>query len=142
MRYTLFEDRHDELILIARVLSMGLFVIFGWSKLTGFPGTVAFMASQGLPLPTAAALIAVVMEFFAGIAVIIGFFTRPVALLTAVYTLATALTGHHYWTMLDGERMENMINFYKNVSIVGGLLLLSVTGAGKYSLDRRLAVTL
>lgn len=137
MRYTLFEGRRDELILVARVLLMGLFVIFGWNKLTGFSGTVAYMASQGLPLPTAAAVIGVVMEFFAGIAIVIGFYTRPIAFLAAIYTLAAALIGHHYWTLLDGARMESMINFYKNVSIAGGLLLLCVTGAGKYSIDRR-----
>ena len=137
MRYTLFDTRKDELILIARVLLMVLFVIFGWSKLTGFSGTVGYMAAQGVPLPEVSAVIAVVAEFFLGIAIVIGFYTRPVALLLAVYTLATAMIGHHYWTMVDGARMENMINFYKNVSIVGGLLLLSVTGAGKYSIDRR-----
>ncbi len=137
MRYTLFESRKDELILLARVLLMVLFVIFGWSKLMGFSGTVAYMAAQGIPLPAISAVIAVVAEFFFGIAIVIGFYTRPVALLLAVYTLATAVIGHHYWTMVDGTRMENMINFYKNVSIVGGLLLLCVTGAGKYSIDRR-----
>ncbi|WP_449427045.1 DoxX family protein [Rhodanobacter umsongensis] len=137
MRYTLFERRKDELILLARVLLMVLFVVFGWNKLTGFAGTVAYMASDGVPLPTVSAIIAVVMEFFVGIAIVIGFCTRPLALLLALYTLATAVIGHHYWTMLDGERMANMINFYKNISIVGGLLLLCVTGPGKYSVDRK-----
>ena len=137
MRYTLFEHRKDELILLARVLLMILFVIFGWSKLTGFAGTVAYMVSEGTPLPTVSAIIAVVMEFFVGIAIVIGFYTRPLALLLALYTLATAVIGHHYWTMLDGERMANMINFYKNISIAGGLLLLCITGPGKYSVDRR-----
>ena len=116
---------------------MVLFVVFGWNKLTGFAGTVAYMASDGVPLPTVSAIIAVVMEFFVGIAIVIGFCTRPLALLLALYTLATAVIGHHYWTMLDGERMANMINFYKNISIVGGLLLLCVTGPGKYSVDRK-----
>lgn len=137
MRYTLFERRKDELILLARVLLMVLFVVFGWNKLTGFAGTVAYMASDGVPLPTVSAIIAVVMEFFVGIAIVIGFCTRPLALLLALYTLATAVIGHHYWTMLDGERMANMINFYKNISIAGGLLLLCVTGPGKYSVDRK-----
>jgi putative oxidoreductase len=137
VRYTLFENQKDGLILIARVLLVVLFVIFGWSKLTGFSGTVAYMASLAMPLPTVAAAITVVAEFFFGIAIAIGFYTRPVALLLAVYTLVTALIGHHYWTMVDTARAENMINFYKNVSIMGGLLLLSVTGAGKYSIDRR-----
>jgi putative oxidoreductase len=137
VRYTLFESRKDELTLIARLLLMGLFVIFGWSKLTGFSGTAAYMVAQGLPLPAVSAVIAVVMELFVGIAILIGFYTRPLAFLLAVYTLATAVIGHHYWTLADGARAEAMINFYKNVSIMGGLLLLSVTGAGKYSIDRR-----
>jgi len=137
MRYTLFEQRKDELILLARILLMLLFVIFGWEKLTGFSGTVAYMASTGIPSPTLAAIIAVVMEFFVGIALVIGLYTRPLALLLALYTLATALIGHQYWAMTDGARMENMINFYKNMSIIGGLLLLCVTGPGKYSVDKR-----
>jgi putative oxidoreductase len=137
VRYTLFESRKAEVILIARILLVALFVIFGWSKLTDFGGTVAFMTAQGVPFPMASTTIAVVVEFFVGIAILIGFYTRPLALLCAIYTLATALVAHHYWTMVDGARAENMINFYKNISIVGGLLLLSVTGAGKYSVDRK-----
>jgi putative oxidoreductase len=137
MRYTLFEQRKDELILVARVLLMILFVIFGWSKLTGFSGTVGYMAAEGAPLPTISAIIAIVMEFFVGLALVVGFYTRPLALLFALYTLGTGLIGHHFWTMSDGERAANMINFYKNVSIMGGLLLLCVTGPGKYSVDRK-----
>lgn len=67
MRYTLFEQRKDELILIARVLLMILFVIFGWSKLTGFSGTVGYMATEGAPFPTLSAIIAIVMEFLSAL---------------------------------------------------------------------------
>jgi putative oxidoreductase len=137
MRYALFEHRKDELILVARVLLMILFVIFGWSKLTNFSGTVSYMTAEGAPVPTISAVIAILMEFFVGLALIVGFYTRPLALFFAVYTLGTALIGHHFWTMTDGERMANMINFYKNISIMGGLLLLCVTGPGKYSVDRK-----
>jgi putative oxidoreductase len=137
MRYTLFEHRKDEVLLVARVLLMILFVIFGWGKLTNFSGTVSYMAAEGAPLPTIAAIIATVMELLVGLALIAGFYTRPLALLFAVYTLGTALIGHHFWTMTDGERMANMINFYKNISIIGGLLLLCLTGPGKYSVDRK-----
>ena len=137
MRYTLFENRKDELILAARILLMLLFVIFGWSKLTGFSGTVDYMAHTGAPLPALSAVIAVVMELVVGLAIVVGFHTRPVALLLALYTLGTALIAHHYWTMSGMEQYMNMINFYKNVSIIGGLLLLCVTGAGKYSIDRK-----
>ncbi len=137
MRYTLFEQRKDELILIARVLLMILFVIFGWSKLTGFSGTVGYMATEGAPFPTLSAIIAIVMEFFLSHCDCGRFYTRPLALLFALYTLGTALIGHRFWTMTGDAYMANMINFYKNISIMGGLLLLCVTGAGKYSIDRR-----
>ncbi|RAS21369.1 DoxX family protein [Paraburkholderia bryophila] len=137
MRYTLFENQKDGIILVARVLLMVLFVMFGWSKLTGFSGTVAYMTSSGAPVPELSAVIAVVMELVVGIALLVGFFTRPLALLLAVYTLGTAIIGHHYWNMTGAMQYDNMIHFYKNISIIGGLLLLAVTGAGRYSIDRR-----
>jgi putative oxidoreductase len=137
MRYTLFENQKDAVILVARILLMVLFVMFGWSKLTGFSGTVAYMTSTGAPVPEVSAIIAVVMEFAVGVALLVGFFTRPLALLLAVYTLGTAIIGHHYWNMTGAMQYDNMIHFYKNISVIGGLLLLCVTGAGKYSVDRR-----
>jgi putative oxidoreductase len=136
MRFTAIEKRRDELILFARILLAALFVVFGWTKLTDFSGTIDYIAAEGTPLPMISAVVAVVMEFFVGLSLVIGFFTRPLALLLAIYTLGTALIGHHFWTLADGERIANMINFYKNISIMGGLFLLSLTGAGKFSLDR------
>ncbi|VWC71087.1 membrane protein [Burkholderia lata] len=134
---TLFENRKDELILVARILLMVLFVMFGWSKLTGFSGTVAFMASSGVPAPELSTIVAVVMEFVVGIALVVGVRTRLLALLLALYTLGTAIVGHHYWNMTGAVQYDNMIHFYKNISIIGGLMLLCVTGAGKYSVDGR-----
>lgn len=128
----------DIVILVARVLLVWLFVLFGWPKLADFGGTVAYMGQVGAPLPSLAALIAVIMEFFAGIAILLGLFTRPLALLLCLYTLGTALIGHHYWTMSGPAQHFNEINFYKNLSIMGGFLLLYVTGAGKYALDAHL----
>ena len=71
-----------------------------------------------------------------GVAITVGFYTRPLALLLCLYTLAAAIIGHQFWHMIEADRIEGMINFYKNVSIAGGLLLLSVAGPGRYSLDR------
>lgn len=127
----------DGVLLLARVLLVVLFLVFGWSKLTGYAGAVAYMAQAGLPMPQAAAAAAIVIEFFVALAVLIGFWTRPLALVLAAYTLAAAFVGHHYWTMSGADRFANMINFYKNVSIVGGFLLLYVAGPGKYSVDAR-----
>nr|WP_199047805.1 DoxX family protein [Dyella sp. ASV24] len=137
MRYTLLEGSRDGMLLLARLLLMILFVIFGWSKLTGFTDTVAYMTSVGVPMPSVTAAIAVIMEFFVGIAIAVGFYTRPLAIVLGLYTIAAAVIGHQFWNLVDPERIGAMINFYKNMSIAGGLLLLCVAGPGRYSLDRR-----
>jgi putative oxidoreductase len=130
------EQRKDALILVARILIVILFLLAGIPKLTGFSGTIGYMASVGAPFPTLAAIVAVAFEVFGSLALLLGVFTRPIALVYMVYTLGASLIGHHYWTMEGAERMANFINFYKNLSIMGGFLLLAVTGAGRYAIDR------
>jgi putative oxidoreductase len=129
------ERIRNEVILASRVLLVLLYVIFGWSKLTNYGGTVSYMATTGAPAPEISAVIAIAIEFFVGIAILFGIVTRPLALVMAAYTLATAFIGHHYWTMSGADQLANEIEFYKNVSIMAGFLLLYITGAGKYSLD-------
>jgi putative oxidoreductase len=124
------------LLLLARILLVIVFILFGWQKMIHFSGTIAFMGTEGAPAPIISAAIAVVMEFFAGIAILVGFYTRPIALLVALYTVGTAIIGHHFWTMTGGEQMNNMIHFYKNIAITGGLLALCAAGPGRFSIDR------
>jgi putative oxidoreductase len=126
---------HNELILVARLLLTALFLIFGRRKLRDFSGTVSQLVQLGVPTPVLAAATATFMEVAVAFAVAVGAFTRPAALLLLLYTLGTALIGHRYWTMKGAERVDSMDGFYKNLSIMGGLLLLCITGAGKYSID-------
>lgn len=137
MRYNLFGQGNDAALLVSRILLVTLFVMFGWSKLTGFSGTVDYMTHAGAPMPMISAVIAVVMEFVVGILLLVGFYTRPLAVLLAIYTIATALIGHRFWTMTGMDQYMNMINFYKNVSIAGGLIALAVAGPGRFSIDRK-----
>ena len=127
---------NDELILAARLLLATLFLIFGWRKLRDFSGTVSQMAQLGVPIPVLAAGVATFMELPVAFAVAVGAFTRPSALLLVFYTLGTSLIEHRYWTMTGAEQLASMEGFYKNLSIMGGFLLLYITGAGKYSIDR------
>ena len=126
----------DELILLARILMMVLFVMSGWSKLTGFQGTVGYMASTGAPMPMVAAAVAVVMEFGVGIALLIGLWTRPLAILMALFVLGTSFIAHSYWDMQGAMEAANKIQFYKNLSIMGGLFLLAATGPGRYAVQK------
>lgn len=137
LRYFDFGASRSLLLLIARVAVVLLFIIFGYPKLLGFDGTVQYMASSGAPMPTLSAIIAIIMEVPAAILIVLGFFTRPLAVIFIFYTLGTAVIGHHYWNMSEDAVMPNMINFYKNVSIAGAFLLLAIVGPGSLSLDRR-----
>ncbi len=132
----------DEVILLARILLVVLFLKFGWSKLLDYSGTAAYMAQTGVPVPELATLVAIIMEVFVSLAILLGIGTRPLAVLMAVYTLATGFLAHHYWTMTGAAQYENEINFYKNVSIMGGFLLLYAAGPGKYALDAKLCQVL
>ena len=127
----------DEALLAARLLLIALYLLSGWSKLTDYSGAVAFMTQVGAPVPALAAAVAIFMEVPVAIAILVGALTRPLAVLLALYTLGTAFIGHHYWTMTGPAQLDNMIHFYKNISIMGGLLLLYVAGPGKYSLDAK-----
>jgi putative oxidoreductase len=75
------------------------------------------------------------MELPVAFAVAVGAFTRPSAALLALYTLGTALIAHRYWTVPGANKVDSMEGFYKNLSVVGGFLLLYITGAGRYSID-------
>jgi len=130
----LLSSHRDVLILLARLLLVALYIMTGWQKMSGFSGTVTYMASLGTPFPKLATLISIILEFFACIAIALGVFTRPLALLLFLFTLGTALIGHRYWTMEGPDRHENQLNFFKNMSIMGGMLLLAITGAGRFAL--------
>lgn len=125
----------DELILAARLLLATLFLIFGWRKVRDYSGTVAQMTQLGLPTPVLATAASIFMELPVAFAVAIGTFTRPSAALMALYTLGTALIGHRYWTAKGAGYVDSLEGFYKDLSIMGGFLLLYVTGPGKYSVD-------
>ena len=137
LRYLDFGASRDLLLLIARIAIVLLFILSGYPKMLHYDGTVQYMASIGTPMPALAAIIAIVMEVPAVILVILGFFTRPLAVIFLFYTLGTAVIGHHYWNMTGDAVMPNMINFYKNVSIAGAFILLAIVGPGAISLDRR-----
>ena len=131
---------NDELILAARLLLATLFLIFGWRKLRDYSGTVSQMVQLGVPTPILATIVAIFMELPVAFAVAVGGFTRPLAVLMALYALGTALIGHRYWTVKGASYVDSLDGFYKDLSIMGGFLLLSITGAGKYSIDALLGI--
>ncbi|CAH9014217.1 DoxX family protein [Candidatus Nitrosacidococcus sp. I8] len=119
--------------LIARMLLAQVFILAGISKLgSGYGGTQEYMSSVGVP--SALLPLVILIEFGGGIALILGFFTRWVALVLAVFAIAAAALFHS-----DFSNQMEVIAFTKNIAISGGLLLLMCYGGDKYSLDARKA---
>jgi putative oxidoreductase len=126
---------NNIVVLAARLFLAALFLIFGWRKLMDYPGTVARMVQDGAPFPVPATYVAIFMELPVVFAVAVGAFTRPSAVLLALYTLGASLIAHRYWMVTGPDKVDSMESFYKNLSIAGGFLLLYITGAGTYSID-------
>lgn len=123
-------------IFIARIALAVLFLWSGVMKLTGYAGFVGYLQSKGVPFVPIAAPIAVAVETLGGLFLVLGFKIRPLGIVMALYTVATAITGHDFWNITDAALQHDMvIHFWKNIGIAGGFLLLFVTGAGRISID-------
>ena len=125
--------------LLARVLLVALFLPAGLSKIGGFEGTVGYIASAGLPLPSVAAAVAIVVEVVGPLALLVGFGTRIAALVLAVFTLVASVFFHAFWAVPADQAFVQQLMFMKNIGVVGGLLALVAFGAGRFSLDARRA---
>ncbi|BDX05832.1 DoxX family protein [Planctobacterium marinum] len=113
---------------IARVLLSTLFLLAGSNKISAYEGTAGWMEAMGVPgglLP-----LVIFAEIGGALALILGFQTRLVALGLAVFSIASALVFHN--NIAD---QAEFLNFFKNLSMAGGFLVLSINGAKKFSLD-------
>jgi putative oxidoreductase len=115
--------------LIARVLLGLIFVMSGFSKITGFESTQQHMASHGIPLTAVALVGAIVIEILGGLSVILGLWARAGAISLVLFLIPATLIFH-----TDFGDQTQMIMFLKNLSIMGGLLLVTAYGSGEYSI--------
>jgi putative oxidoreductase len=127
----------NSLNLAARVLFAVLFLPAGISKLTGFAGTVGYIASVGLPLPSLGAVLALAVEILGSAALLAGYGTRVAALALALFTLVASFFFHAFWAAPADQAFVVQLLFFKNIAVVGGLLALAASGAGDWSLDAR-----
>ena len=123
--------------LLGRLLIVALFLPAGLGKIAGFEGTLGYFASLGIPAPTFALIATIVIEVLGSLALLIGFQTRLVASIMALFTLIAAVTGHAYWAAPVDQAFIAQLLFFKNIAVMGGLLILASTGAGGFSLDSR-----
>jgi putative oxidoreductase len=123
--------------LAGRILLAAIFVISGFGKIGGFEGIAGYIASKGLPMPQVLAALTIALELGGGILLIVGYKVRWVTLAFFLWLIPTTVIFHKFWG-IDAAQVQNQMNhFLKNVSIMGGMLLLFASGPGAYSLDKR-----
>jgi putative oxidoreductase len=130
-------------LLLARLTIGILYAPSGFGKLTGIHGPglngfAQYLASKGVPGPAIAwAVVAAGVEFFASVAIVLGFQTRLAALLLLIFTVVAAFLGHPFWAAAPDQYQAQYSNFFKDIAIAGGLLYIFVLGAGSIGIDRR-----
>jgi putative oxidoreductase len=118
--------------LAGRVLLSAIFLLSGFSKISAPAATLAYISSVGLPFAHLGLAIAIVVELVGGAALVLGYRTRLVAGVLALFTVATALAFHS--NLAD---QNQFFHFFKNIAMAGGLLQVVAYGAGRFSLDAR-----
>ena len=127
----------DIASLLGRILLAAIFVQSGLSKITGFHGTAGYIASKGLPFAELLTVSAILIELGGGLLIVFGWKARWAALAMMVFLLVITPIFHGYWSVPADQVMNQYINFWKNVSILGGMFMLYAFGPGRFSADRR-----
>jgi putative oxidoreductase len=129
-------DTQNIAALIGRILLAVIFLISGFGKIGGFEGTAGYIASKGLPLPQVVAALTIAVELGGGLLLAVGWKARWAALALAVFTLLAAIIFHNFWAAEAAQKMNQQINFLKNLAITGGMLMVFAFGPGRYSVDK------
>jgi putative oxidoreductase len=126
-------------LLAGRILLSLIFVVSGFAKLTAWDQSIAHMESNGIVQATSLFLVlAVMIELVGGLSVMTGALTRVGALVLFAYLIPVTLMFHGFWKYEGAEHTMQMINFMKNLGLMGGLLALVACGPGQYSIDREI----
>ncbi len=116
--------------LAGRIMIALVFVVAGIEKLTGFQGTVAYIASKGMPVPHAAAAAAIVVELGGSAMLVLGWNTRWAAAALFAFSGLAALMFHNFWALPADQAANQMIHFLKNIAMMGGLVYVMTYGSG------------
>ena len=127
----------NVLNLLGRIAIAALFLPAGINKLIGMEGATGYFASLGLPAVAILIWVVIAIEILGGIALILGYHTRFVAIALAIFTVLASIVGHAFWAAPVDAAFITQLLFFKNIAVTGGLLVLASSGAGSISIDGR-----
>jgi len=127
-------DLQDTAALVGRNLLGIVFVVSGLEKIGAFADTTVYMAGAGLPAVQLLLVLAIIVEVGGGSAICFGWRCRMAALVVLLFTVIVTIVFHRYWDVPADQAMVQRLMFMKNVSIMGGLVLLYSFGPGSLAL--------
>ena len=135
----------DTFNAVARVCLSAVFIVFGIMQFTNIgsyianPAVVKVAGYTGVLTPTVIAYLVAAIDLFGGLLILVGYQTRWATLVLIGFVILTILFAHNFWTMEGAARAANRAHFYKNLALIGGLLMLHFYGPGRMSLDGRMS---
>jgi putative oxidoreductase len=132
-------DKNQVMLFVGRVLVAMIFIASGLSKIPGWESTISYMASRGIPWVPLFLFPAIFIEVLGGLSILLGFRAKAGAIVLLLYLIPVTLLFHGFWSEAGAERQMQLINFMKNLAIMGGLFGLAANGAGVMSVDYKLS---
>ena len=123
----------DAFLLLGRILLASVFIL---TAANGSP-TAAYLTNLHYPSPAMMSMLAVAIECVIGISLVLGVWTRYGALLAVAYVIIAVATAHRYWEFPEAQQTVQYIFATKDLSILGGLVVLFGSGPGRYSIDAK-----
>ena len=131
--------RYGLLPLVARVLVILEFLVALNGKIFGWSGQAAYMAGKGMTFITPLLAAALAIEAIGSLLLIIGFRARAAAAVMFLYLGIVSVRLHAFWAQSGNPAAMNQTQFFKNLGMMGGLLMIAVYGTGTWSIDARAA---
>ena len=122
---------NDTIQLLARALISTVFIVFGFQQFTNIAGYTANAnivkfsgMTAGILAPVVIAYLVAAIDLIGGLCVLVGFKTRCASIALIIFVVLTLFIAHNFWVMEGAPRVGNQVNFYKNLAIIGGLLIV------------------
>ena len=122
--------------LLGRILLSSIFLMSAIHKMTDWAGTEKLMADKGMTMVPFFLAGAFTLELVGSLSLLLGYKARWGALLLILFLIPVTVVMHDFWHYQGKMQQDQMMNFIKNVAILGGLFLALGFGSGRYSADR------
>ncbi|MFL6648189.1 MAG: DoxX family protein [Sulfurifustaceae bacterium] len=122
--------------LLGRILIGHIFLLSGLNKIFHYSQTAAYMASKNVPMIEALLVLSIIVEIAGALMIIFGWRAKLAAAVFFLWLIPVTFMMHNFWAVPAAEKMGQLINFQKNLVIMGTMLYIVAFGPGRYSLRR------